>query len=328
MPTDHWSILKRAYQVTIRYPALWLFGLLLAGGFNANFFYWANLRLRWRNGGDLIADWIQQNFHTTHIVLASLLLLVAGIIIVVVANWVKIIFVIWVSDILKLPRMRPASSTGQPDLHAAMGESRLYLAPVTAASVFTMFATGVVVAVLGGGSQVLFDSRGVVWLLAALFLVAFVFFFSCLNVFTTFFIIFYRKSFGVALNLGVDLILSRARAVVEMGVTLLLVYGLCFFVGTSLLFLFRFSAVGTLSPLLRHGLVPSTAFFALITGLSGLLLWAWLAIVNTFFNLSLLLLFTHLVRPPYHPEFRGAPAQVAAALPGEAASLVDRSAKT
>jgi hypothetical protein len=319
MPIDYWLILKRSYQVTIRHPGLWLLGLLLAGGFNINFFYWANLRLRWRNSGDVVADWVQQNFHTSHIIPAFLLILAAAAFIIIVANWAKIIFVLYTSDILKLQRMRPARPAPAGPI-SALRESPRYLVSVTAMSVFTVIATGAVTTVLAGATQILFDSRGVVWLTAVLLLATFVFFFSCLNIFATFFVIFYRKRFAGALNLSLDLIVSRARVIVEMATLLLVIYGLCFFVGTSLLFLFKLSAVGLLTPLLQHGLVPQAAFFGLITGFSGLLLWVWLAIVNTFFNVSLLLLFTQLVRPPYHPEFKSLLEQIPAALPGQAAS--------
>jgi len=316
---DYWSILKHSYRVTIHNPVLWLLGLFLAGGFNINFFYWANLRLRWRTSGEIAVNWLQQNLHTTHAVIGGGAVIIGVAAIIILANWAKVVFVLHTSNILKLKRMRPSVPDNAEPV-TAVRESPNYLFSVTCMSLFTMVATAVVVTVLGGASQVLFDSRGVIWLVAALVFVAFVFFFSCLNIFASFFIIFYRKQFGAALNLSLDLIVSRSLVIFEMAIILMVVYGLCFFAGTSILFIFRTATIGLLGPLVQNGLVSAGAYYGLITALSGLLLWVWLAMVNTFFNVSLLLLFTRLVQPPYHPEFKSLLANLPAAMPGPAAS--------
>ena len=307
MPLDYWSIIKKAFHTTVRYPRLWLLGLFLAGGFNANFLYWTNLRLPWRDNGYDILAWLAQNIGARHHALvAAAIAIILTVAVVVMVNWIKIIFILYISDVLKLKRMRADISTApQPSFKSALQESRRYVSSVIAMSIFTMVSTAIVIGVLGGGSRLLFASRGVVWLIAALVFIGLLFFFSCLNIFGTFFIIFYRQGFKAALNLATDLIIARWQAIAEMAVLLMIIYGLCFFIGTSLLYGFT--------------MVASNVW------LSGLLLWAWLAVVNTFFNISLLLLFAQLVQPPYHPEFKSLLEELPAPapLPGSAASLVD-----
>ncbi len=294
MPINYWSIFKQAFHVTSRYPGLWLLGLFLSGGFNANFFYWANLRLGWRDRGAGLWFWLSDDISVRTAAAVAGFLLV-GIILFVAANWAKVLFILRTSDILKLQRMRPQSE------QTIVQESPRYLASVITMSVFTVVSVTVVTIVLGGSPQWLFSSDSSVWLLAAVLYLALVFFFSYVNVFGTFFIIFYRRSFSSAFNLAFDLIFSRWRVILEMTVLLMVVYGLCFFVGTALLSVITIPLLG------------------------GLVLWLWLAIVNTFFNVSLLLLFARLVQPPYHPEFKSLLANMPVAAAGPAAYRVDNS---
>jgi hypothetical protein len=301
MPINYWVILKRTFHVTVRFPGLWLLGLFLSGGFNANIFYWANLRLTWREHGQTLFGWLQANVQYGHHWLAALGLgvVVVGII-VVVTNWAKTAFVLYISDLLQMKRMRALPASPDITLSKSFQEGRRFLPDVISLSLFTMVSMIVLTTVLGGSSKILFASRGLVWLTAGVIFLGLVFVFSCLNIFGTFFIIFYQQRFSRALNLARDLIVSRWQNIIEMALILMIIYGLCFFVGSSLVF---------------YG--PPTVLGALI-------LWLWLAIVNTFFNVALLLLFAQLVKPPYHPEFKSLLAETPNALPEPAAFLVDK----
>ncbi len=296
MPINYWLILKRAFNVTIHHPELWLLGLFLSGGFNANIFYWANLHLSWREHGETIFDWLQENIqYDHHWLIATLVVIIVGAVVILTVNWVKTAFILYVSDILKLQRMRQGE-TDIPAMARSFQEGRQFLPTVISISLFTMASMIILTTVLGGSPKILFASRGLVWLTAGIIFFALIFIFSCLNIFGTFFIIFYRQNFGRALNLARDLIISRWQNIVEMAVILMVIYGLCFFAGSALV------------------------IFGPPTVLGGLILWLWLAAVNTFFNICLLLLFAQLVKPPYHPEFKSLLAEVPSALPEPASS--------
>ncbi len=175
-----------------------------------------------------------------------------------------------------------------------------------------MISTMVVTGVLAGTSKLLFDSRSLVWLMALMLFIGLVFFFSCLNIFGTFFIIFYRQNFSTGLGLSFDLVRSRVWVIVETAVLLMVLYGLCFFGGTSIVFIFKFVSVKLFITLSSGGLISPLAAVRLVPALSALLLWIWLAVVNTFFNISLLLVFAQLVQPPLDPEFIPVPKKIPA----------------
>jgi hypothetical protein len=303
MPVNYWSILKRAFYITTQHPRLWLLGLFLAGGFNANFFYWANLRLSWRDNSNEIFEWVQRYLRSSHhAIIAAAVFILFAVAVIIVVNWAKTAFILYASDILKLPRFREKKSVPEAGVVIALAESRRFVSSIIVLSVFTMVSMALFSSIMGGTAKLLFDSRGLIWLIAGTVFVAMVFFFSCLNIFGSFFIIFYRKTFGDSLNLALDLMASRWRSIAEMAFLLSIIYALCFFGGTSLLFLLRFVVEGALLPLVRTGLFTGPVVLGLTTLMSGLLLWLWLAMVNTFFNISLLLLFVQIVRPLHHPE--------------------------
>lgn len=328
MPIDYWSIIRRSFKLTIAHPLLWLLGLFLAGGFNANFFYLLNLRLHWRDGGDSLIDWAQYHInHSSHVIIASIVALGVIVLTVLVVNWAKTTFILQASNILQLKRLGQNPSIGDYGISQSIVESRRYLKPVIAMSLFTLACMVLLTGVLGGTPKLLFESRGAVWLIAALIFTVLIWFFSCLNIFATFFIIFYQRSFRSSLNLAWDLILSHWQPILELSLLLMIVYILCFFGGGSLVFLLKLMSEGALLSISRLGLVAGPVIFAFTTLLSALLLWLWLAAVNTFFNLCLLLLFTELVKPPHHPEFQSLTAELPAVRPEPATFQVDKSLK-
>src|SRR4051812_15333866 len=131
MPIDYFAIMKQAYTVTLKSPGLWLLGLFMSGGFNANFVYWANLHFRWRDRGDSVLDWLQLSRSVPHIALgvAAGLIIFAGVLIV--TNWVKILFILRTSDLLDLQRMRPQTKPNQEPM-PLIQESQRYMAPTVA----------------------------------------------------------------------------------------------------------------------------------------------------------------------------------------------------
>lgn len=281
MSVNYPAIFKQAFETTFRYPVLWLLGLFLAGGFNANFFYLANLRWGWRDLGWQLFFRLDQATPTGHLLLGVIVVILFAAMLVVITNWAKIVFILYASDVLKLPRIKSSTASSKepaPLKQLVINEAPRYLPSVIAMSLFTVISLSVLTTILAGGSQWFFASRGLVWSLAAVLLVIFIFLFSCLNIFGTFFIVFYRRSFSSALNLAFDLIITHWKTILVMAFWLMVIYGLCFFAGRSIL-----SVV-------------------IYTPVAGLVLWFWLAVVNTFFNLSLMLLFSQLVKPPTDPE--------------------------
>jgi hypothetical protein len=300
---DYIAILKQAYVVTVRHPKLWLLGLFLAGGFNTNFIYWLNLRVRWRQSGFSILSWFNErpDIQVWVFVIISIALL---IMVIVLANWIKITFVLKASDLLKLQRMKSHNDYPDNSFIGYFQEGKTLLPSVIAMSVFTMAITVVLLTVLGGSPSLLFHSRGLVWLMAVAVFIALVFFISCLNVFGSFFIIFYKQRFAPALNLALDLVTSRWRVIIEMGLIVMIIYSAYFFGLSALLATLRFFLFSILYPLSQSGIITESTVQGIAASFSAVLLWFGLAIVNTFFNLSLLLLFARLVKPPYHPEFK------------------------
>jgi hypothetical protein len=303
---DYLAIIKKAYHITLRQPGLWLLGLFLAGGFSANFLYLAQIQIGWRDRWSIFQQVIP-GFGFGPIAIFSAVTLVTFIIVVIVSNWAKVLFILHASDVLKLPRLN--SAEGEENLDRSLGilfkHSLRYLLPVIAVSVLTMISVTIVTGILFGTPLLLYlhvDSQPVMWLLSAMVFVVLILFFSFLNIFSTFYIVLFRYSAQRAVNLALDLIVSKWKNIANMALMLIVIYAACFFIGSSLIYLLKEATSLVLLPLAKFGLFNEAPVINFLTLTSGVLLWVWLALVNVFFNLSLLLLFTELVKPTKHNE--------------------------
>jgi hypothetical protein len=314
MPVDYFAIIKKAYSSTLRHPGLWLLGLFLSGGFNANVFYLANLDLGWRDRLPAIINWLEAQLHTSTLTMLIVGTAVIAALIIFVTNWAKVLFILYAGDVLQIEHLSsPSSGYREIDQHETwkqrIKQGKRVIYSVIGVSLFTMISLMIISAIIFGLPGQLFeaalhDSFG--GLLSVLIFAMLVLFFSCLNIFANFFIVFYQRNFSVAINLALDLIRARWTVILEMAVLLLVIYMLCFFVGSSLIYLLKVMSTAILVPLGHLSALSETGVFNSLTIASGLLLWMWLAIVNTFFNLSLLLLFKQLVRPSKGEELKRA----------------------
>jgi hypothetical protein len=281
---------------------LWLLGLFLAGGFNGNFVYLAQLQVGWRDKAPLIHYGTGQ-YGNGRVAIAGLLGLAVFIVIFAIANWAKVLFVLHARNVLGLEEASTPDDPASP--RKLIRQSRTPLVSVMGVSAITMVSLAVISGVLFGTPTLLSLRPGSLpgmWLLAGLVFIVLVLFFSCLNIFSTFFIVLYRYRARKAVALALDLLVSRWQPIIAMAMLLIGAYAACFFIGVSLVFILKSVAASVLLPFTRFGLANPGDIVGFITVLSGILLWCWLAVVNVFFNLSLLLLFAELVRPPKDPE--------------------------
>ncbi len=295
MNIDYFKLLKQAYNITIHHPLLWVFGLFMSGGFNSNFLYFANVPFGWRDRSHaFMSHWVA-SLHSRSSVRSVAVSLILFAITLVIVNWVKIIFVLKTSGLLGLQRrLSPQAQKQQVNFELSfreiITESLNSLSSVLAASIVTMIFVAIVFAILASVNR----QFGSIWTdipwvpvlgiaLASVLVIAL----SLINLFTAFFIILYRYRVIPAFTLAVQLIRKRWLPILETVIILMVIYGLCFFVGTSLVHLIRS--------------FDNPDFIMYLQ--AGILVWIWLAIVNVLFNVSLLMLFSLLVQPPLYPEF-------------------------
>lgn len=289
---DYSKLLKKAFDITVHHPLLWVFGLFVIGTSNLNFLYFqdvlpVNVEQPLRVAE--LAAFFQQN--PLWLGGASLLLLVVAVGGLVVTNWSRVMLVLSVQQIIETRHM---------DHVKAFVESRKVLKNVIQVSLTTTFLMLVVAVSLLVPPFLLRDStlQPLLSTIGIVFFVPLAFTISCVNIFTVFFAIIFRKNFLSALNLGTDLFISRWTSILGLTVVLMVIYICCFVAGASLIYLLKL-VLGFLVP----GL-PAAGY--LLQAIVGLMLWVLLGGLNVFFNTSLILLFFELITPVKTEEKKAA----------------------
>lgn len=307
-------ILKIAYELTINHIFLWFFGLFLVGGFNAVVFHVLGIKFAGLSGKILIL--IQTGFNAPGLVIfLAVISFLLGVIITTSARVVLITFVlkflqirtlkqnnnsiisqhgflpIWLSS---LQNFNPEFK--KPPIKQVMKQSLLPAAIISLGSnLFILIATALI-----SSPQVLLSNGGDYtknWFVIILLLLPL----SCLalysNMFPSYFIITFRASVSSAIKLSYDILLAKYKIILSFGLLLFIVYCLGFSAIFSIVNYMRQAITLGLQPLIDLGFLPISAIIPAVRYGGIGIAWLLLAILNTFSNIALLLLFIKLVTP-------------------------------
>jgi hypothetical protein len=289
------EVLSRAYLLTIRNPLLWLFGLVMLGGYNLfliNFFSLVS--------GDQWEEWplsLPSLFHSSPIGIFGILAAVIATFIIL--NLLKIIFIVVVHGLVHQPSsltdgMPPECGLCERIRQQQMNPINLpylnWLGRVMAASGVTIF--------LSLGSSLMIDmvlrsqsyDKPVAVIINLLVVAAITCLIGTWNVFTSYFIVLHGMNFGSASSAAIDLLVKHAARVLEFIVLLSVIYSFSVAVGNAFIHLWR---TGYL-----------TEFFLGVRALYLAVLVLWFAVNNAFFNVAMFLFFNRVVKAtPATKEF-------------------------
>ncbi len=273
-----------------------MFGLFLSGGFNLNLLYIAAL-IRTKPLGVMSPLRVAFNNASWWQVLAVVLISVGALL---VANWIKVVFLTEVHQHIHDLKTH-ACSLCIANEHKPNWLSRLpnwtAVFQVVLASIVT-FAVTIILAIplnhlMTHGAQETSPIGFSVTMIASLILFCLV---ACWNMFTALYIVFHKLSLQTAAKAALDLIVLRPKKVFEYVLLLLIVYGALVVVGSVFILLSQFS-IETLSSPFRSWLEVGNYLSTIIQIIATVGFWVWLAITNVFFNICLILFFSHLVKP-------------------------------
>ncbi len=281
------EVLSQAYRLTIRNPFLWMFGLVMLGGFNLfliNFFTivpggkwkaWPSLMESM--AGSPAAGWV-----------VTLLGLAAAFIIL---NLVKILFIVVAHRLLpghwsesnpdRSPECdlcakmkRQVESEVSPPYFAWLGHMLLASGATILLTAGTTLAANAVLSTQG------YSPTAVV--INLLFIAAITCLIGTWNAFTGYFIVLHNMSFQTASAASIDLLVKHTRRVVEFVILLSVIYSFSVIVGNAFFHVWHFGFIGEAIPAVR--LVFLAAFVL------------WFAINNSFFNIAFLIFFDRTVK--------------------------------
>jgi len=303
-------ILKDAYHITLGFPVLWLFGLFVLGGFNVNFLHFQDIHtkelIEHVQVKELLSYFINHPDILATVSFSILLLSVFGL---VITNWCRIMLVLVVDDILKKKAL---------DIRSQIVRSKFSVFPVIKMSLFTTFFICVVGAVLFLPPLFVVQDiqlRTILWSVGAVLFVPIVFTISCVNIFTTYFVILFKQKLSHALNLATDFFLSRWSQILGLAVALMAVYLLTFFVGVSIIYILKVVFRLIFEELTPYTIFSVSAIILIPNIVANILIWLLLAVLSVFFNTALLLLFLELITPIEFEEKLFQKAALAAPMP-------------
>jgi hypothetical protein len=297
------KIIKDSYRITMQNKILWLFGLLVVGGFNLNFFYFQNIELPSQSGMLEIAKYFQH--HPGILALVSFLVLVVSLVSLVLTNWGRIILTLLTSKILE---------TGRIDLQDQLKKSTKSLFTVIRISLLTTFLMICVAGSLLLAPVLLAANSPYQVLLAALGSAIFLplaFTISCLNIFTTYFAVLWGLNLKKALDVGTDFVISHWSKILGLAVVLIIIYTLISVFGVAVFFLLKLLK----SYFEELGIWRNSAIMVLCRLLLWSFWWLLIAGLNVFFNTALLMLFLELVKPVKKDEVAAKEMATSPALP-------------
>lgn len=286
------QIFKQSFHITFKYPVLWIFGLFAAGGFNFNFLKskeFGNITIREHIRVPEIFAYLQIHPGVLAVLSAGILLISVGGLLI--TNWSRVMLILSVNSVIEKKNVL---------LSEQIKKSKLVLYPALKMSLIT---SGLIIFVAAGlllpttlfvrdlaAKQTLFVLGGLIFLLL-------VYTVSYINIFTTFFIVLFKKSAWQALNLGADFFISRWSPILALSLVTSVIYIVGFVGGISIMFMVRVILYFFGSFLLRFGIFEFSAIILLIRLLFSLLLWLWLAGLSVFFNSVWLQFFTQYILP-------------------------------
>ncbi len=288
------SILRQSYNITLRNRVLWLFGLFVAGGFNLNFLRFQNIPAK--DISDFVNIHELAGFFSSHpVALAtlSISILIFSILGLVATNWCRVMLVLVVESILK---------TRFAEVYDQAVKSKYPLWTIIKVSLIT--STVIVFASLALLLPPLFISSNsevqiFLWIGSCVLLLPIIFLLSCLNIFTSYYVIIYKVNLSKALNLATDFLASKWVEILGLALLLIVIYFVCFFVGVSFIYLLKLLFNGLLEQFTNFDV---SAIILISNLISNIMIWLLLGVLNVFINTALLLLFLQINTPVEHGE--------------------------
>lgn len=264
------QILHTAKELAIKNPLFWLFGLVLYGGFNVyavNFFALTNS----------IEVGISPSLLMPH---QYMFLILAGIILFVVMNNAKILFIVIVhNELHDIKQMTCATcvivSTNNTPYFT-------WLRNVLIASSITILMTSTIAYASGFIISAYAQNNGPVIIMNVIFTMLVACIIGTWNLFTSYFVVMHNLSFSKASSAALDLIITRLRIISEFIVTLLLLYGAAAIIGNAFIYVWQ------------EGIAGADLFSIRIVALTLFVI--WFAFNNTFFNIAFVVFFDALVK--------------------------------
>lgn len=296
-------ILKLAFSLTINHPRLWFFGLLLVGGFNAVLLHMLGVA---SSGSDTKTAFIR----LLDIQTQAGLLVTAGVIIIVgivISNIARIIVVHGVlkalrneteaKNVLRLEWLEPLPEFDETkQVPVSVIIKRSLMATVVAsvcANLFILIALAVI-----GSPQLLFATHGVRFSAVTIVLLLPLSFLAlCINLFPPYFSIIFNRSIADSFRLAYDLIAKKWKEVIGFMIVLLVVYCIGFSIVFTVSQYIQIALHFVLETFAHLGFFSVSAIISPVRASGIAVSWLLLAVLNVFSNISVLLLFVHLMKP-------------------------------
>ncbi len=270
------QILRTARDIAIKNPVFWLFGLALYGGFNL---YLLNLFT-------LLDDATRQSWL---IIFNSLLhqnpfwhiiFLLAGVILFLVLNLIKIFFIIFAHNEVH------ATQDLQCDLCVKVFNQTLpygkWLKNVASASGITMCVTGGITLATGYIIAYYAKDNAPVMTLNFLLIALVICAVGIWNLFLSYFVVVHGMNFSQASQSALSLLILRLRQIVVFSLLLFGLYFLAVFIGNTFIYVWQ------------NGVFGNTNFLMRVFALMVFIL--WFVINNVFFNFAFFVFFDQLVK--------------------------------
>jgi hypothetical protein len=286
------EIIKKAFNITVQKPMLWVFGLFMLGGLNLNLFRFLqsdyfSLRLE-----SILFVWIRTlPEKPVFFACAIFLAIILAAIILVLSNWSRIMLALEVEKDLK--------KNTENGNQIRFGVKKA-LWPVIKISILTsalMLAVGVILLSPPFILAPSYALQSFLWNLGIVIFLPLAFTIACLNIFSAFYIVIFKTTFKSALNLCTDFFISNWTKILGLGIILIMCYLAVFMIGRSVIFLIGFILRRILEFSGSFGDLHFSGMILLAKVFIWFLLWLLLSGLNVFYNTALLLFFLEMNKP-------------------------------
>ncbi len=275
------EVLSQAYSLTIRNPLLWLFGLVMLGGFNLSL---VNV-FSFVRGNELhrLSWMIEDSFVSPA---AFFMLMIAGVAAFLLLNLIKIIFIVVVHNFLHVQKDDECSLCVKITEQSENVDKPL---PYFAWLKRVMLASALTIALTAGitlAANMVLAASGYESPVAVIINLLFVAVIACVvgtwNIFTSYFVVLHGLNFQTASAAAVDLIAKHARRVAEFVILISIIYTASVVIGNAFIQLWQGGLWG------RADLLASLLFMIISV--------LWLVLNNAFFNVAFLIFFDKTVK--------------------------------
>lgn len=287
-------IFRQAYLLTIRNPLLWLFGVVLLGGFNLSLVNFAALvqNHAWKT-------WPLPLHLLSRTEPQQIAIVVTTLVIGFIAlHFIKLTFIVFAHNLIHKVNVlggNTGNDASKKNIHCRLCvHVQDSTTPLLVWWIRIMIASVITIAITAGISIVVNSllSRASGNIEAALAInLLFLIIVTCIvgtwNAFTTYFIVLHGQGFKSAIALAFDLLVMHFRRVLEFVVCLSAFYTVAVFVGNAFISVWQHGLTGNMSVEVR--------------GIFLVLFVLWMAINNTFFNIAFLLFFDEIVKSKKEP---------------------------